>query len=218
MLSELDPGWFLDNPDCEATFILAPLEGVEAQIRIRGSQFPQTRNVRFSPQAILNCLGCNGSLIKRPDDFKPESASDPGDLLNYAFNWMWIDGLAFYDDGRYEPYTDQLCNEDTFVPAMKIVGWCSKENISAEETQLMVWGHGPAIVRINASPMRYFVGKYWTGACNGKPDTFVLLVGWTETHWIIKNYWGKDWGIDGFVHIPKHNDCSIGAYFVEPFF
>ena len=43
-------------------------------------------------------------------------------------------------------------------------------------------------------------------------DHTVLLVGWTETEWIIKNEWGLDWGIGGYIYVSNKDseDCGIG--------
>ena len=30
----------------------------------------------------------------------------------------------------------------------------------------------------------------------------MTLVGWTKTHWILLNSWGKNWGKDGFCYLP----------------
>lgn len=48
-------------------------------------------------------------------------------------------------------------------------------------------------------------------------DHAVLLVGYTETHWIIKNSWGTGWGNQGFGYISRTNDCGIKtvAYLFE---
>ena len=43
-------------------------------------------------------------------------------------------------------------------------------------------------------------------------DHTVLLVGWTETEWIIKNQWGTDWGVSGYIYVSMSDseDCGIG--------
>lgn len=40
-------------------------------------------------------------------------------------------------------------------------------------------------------------------------DHVVLLVGYTKTHWIIKNSWGTIWGDEGYGYIPFDNDCGV---------
>jgi hypothetical protein len=43
-------------------------------------------------------------------------------------------------------------------------------------------------------------------------DHSVLLVGYTETEWIVKNHWGTGWGVDGYGYISRNpsEDCCIG--------
>ncbi len=44
-------------------------------------------------------------------------------------------------------------------------------------------------------------------------DHNVLLVGYTETEWIIKNSWGTGWGLNGYGYISRNpdNDCCISS-------
>ncbi len=43
-------------------------------------------------------------------------------------------------------------------------------------------------------------------------DHSVLLVGYTETEWIVKNSWDKNWGVNGYAYISRNpaEDCCIG--------
>ena len=45
-------------------------------------------------------------------------------------------------------------------------------------------------------------------------DHAVLLVGYTKTHWIIKNSWGQRWGTAGFgyINMTAGADCRILTY------
>jgi len=40
----------------------------------------------------------------------------------------------------------------------------------------------------------------------------VLLIGYNETHWFIKNSWDVKWGDKGFGYIDKKNDCGLHTY------
>lgn len=40
----------------------------------------------------------------------------------------------------------------------------------------------------------------------------VLLVGFNETHWFIKNSWGTNWGDRGYGYLDKSSDCGLKTY------
>ena len=40
-------------------------------------------------------------------------------------------------------------------------------------------------------------------------DHVVLLIGYTSTHWIIKNSYSSGWGDNGYAYISKTSDCGI---------
>ena len=41
----------------------------------------------------------------------------------------------------------------------------------------------------------------------------MLLTGYTEDYWILKNEWGESWGEDGYIRITRNRDynCYIGS-------
>lgn len=58
-----------------------------------------------------------------------------------------------------------------------------------------------------------------TGFINDCPsdaaiDHSILLVGYTATHWIVKNSWGAIWGDQGFGYINRTSDCGLKRYMV----
>jgi C1A family cysteine protease len=43
----------------------------------------------------------------------------------------------------------------------------------------------------------------------------VLLVGYTAKSWIVKNSWGTDWGLKGYIEVTRNStrSCNIGNYY-----
>ncbi|XP_038116735.1 cathepsin K [Culex quinquefasciatus] len=80
-----------------------------------------------------------------------------------------------------------------------------------------VWKVGPIAVSLNAAPKSFQL--YKTGiyddeaSCdNSKVNHAMLLVGYTPTYWILKNWWGS-WGEDGYMKLARgKNMCGISNY------
>ena len=77
---------------------------------------------------------------------------------------------------------------------------------------------GPVSVAIDASHMDfqlYKSGVYSNEECSSSQlDHAVLVVGYGETenkkYWIVKNSWGKDWGMNGYIYMSRDNDNNCG--------
>jgi C1A family cysteine protease len=69
----------------------------------------------------------------------------------------------------------------------------------------------PISVAVDALAWQLYIGGTMPhGVCGHKLDHGVLLTGYTENYWIIKNSWGKGWGIQGYIHVAK-GDASDNA-------
>lgn len=76
--------------------------------------------------------------------------------------------------------------------------------------------YGPISIGIGGSHKSF----RWVGSsgmvddcpANSPIDHAVLLIGYTETHWIIKNSYGTWWGNNGFGYIKRSSDCGIKTY------
>ncbi|XP_055542112.1 cathepsin M-like isoform X1 [Wyeomyia smithii] len=80
-----------------------------------------------------------------------------------------------------------------------------------------LWKIGPIAVSLNAAPKSFQL--YKTGiyddavSCdNSKVNHAMLLVGYTPTYWILKNWWGS-WGEGGFMKLARgKNMCGISNF------
>ena len=94
------------------------------------------------------------------------------------------------------------------------------QNLTVEQMQQDLVTYGPIGVGVYASGSFSYTGSSGLIDCtsSGQIDHAILLVGYTTTHWIVKNSWGTDsWGDNGYGYITKNtnNDCRIRQYVTE---
>ncbi|OTF72132.1 hypothetical protein BLA29_014704, partial [Euroglyphus maynei] len=60
-------------------------------------------------------------------------------------------------------------------------------------------------------------GIYKNKKCDKKTNHAVVIVGWDEKSWIVKNSWGTGWGDKGFFRMKRgENLCGINTYVIFP--
>lgn len=54
--------------------------------------------------------------------------------------------------------------------------------------------------------------------CGTELDHAIVIAGYTEDQWILKNCWGEDWGDDGYFYLDRgENKCGINSVVGVPF-
>ncbi len=72
----------------------------------------------------------------------------------------------------------------------------------------------PVAVMVDASNWTNYKGKR-DGSdgifsdCGTNLNHYVLVVGYTPTHWIVKNSWGRAWGESGYIFLKMGNTCGV---------
>lgn len=111
----------------------------------------------------------------------------------------------------------KICNKD-FPIALKARRFCYFTDSEEEAMQRLLLRHGPAGVAIDASSeaMSFLKNSPFTADCGKALDHAVLMVGWDEKYWIIKNSWGKCAGRESWIPEPRDPIPFILIFY--PFF
>ncbi|XP_028989015.1 cathepsin K-like [Betta splendens] len=162
------------------------------------------RLLELSPQNLVDCElesdGCDGG---EPD---------------FAFEYVQENGYVHYETDYPYIGEKQKCHRTPPPPGAaqcKGVVWIPEgdERLLAEALHEV----GPLSVSIDASDkkfMFYKSGVYYNPVCNKDAlNHAMLLVGYKEKHWIVKNSWGEDWGKKGYIKIARNHDnhCGIAS-------
>jgi cathepsin L len=170
--------------------------------------------VSLSEQNLMDCSynqgnqGCDGGLMTQ--------------AMQYIISNGGIDTEASY------PYTaqDGTC---TYSAANRGATLTNYVNVNqGDENDLQVKVHkGPTSVAIDASHSSfqfYSSGVYTEPDCSSTElDHGVLSIGWGTAstggaYWIVKNSWGTDWGMNGFIWMARNqnNMCGIATMATLP--
>jgi len=151
--------------------------------------------VSFAEQQIVDCdtddYGCNGGLMDDAMQYVAEFGIETEDQYPYRA----ADGDCKYDSSK----------------AMKVNTGCNcVEPKSITQLQAAVSGQPVSIaVQANQLSWQFYKGGVITDFCGAQLDHGVLVVGYAEEKgkdaWIVKNSWGSDWGVGGYLYIERNN-------------
>jgi len=174
--------------------------------------------VGLSEQNLMDCSdsygneGCNGGLMI--------------DAMEYIIANGGIDTEASYpytaEDGTSCKYT--AANSGATEKSYVNVAQGSESGLLAQAVI------APVSVAIDASQnsfQLYSSGIYYEPACSSTQlDHGVLVAGWgvdstkkdNNKYWIVKNSWGTDWGLQGYIWMSRdrNNNCGIATMATRP--
>jgi len=128
-------------------------------------------------------------------------------------------GIENYND---YPYTAGggvagSCNYQSSYDVCTVVSYRSISGESGLYQQLSSSSGGPVSVCVDASAWQTWTGGILT-SCGNSVDHCVQLTGYynygaSNAYWNVRNSWGSDWGINGYIWIAIGQDlCDIGDY------
>jgi len=192
-----------DQGQCGSCWAFSATENIESMWILAGKATNDSLNL--SPQQIVDCdewvLGCNGG----------ETTS----AFNYVMGAGGLEPIVDY------PYTaeDGTCKFNKSDVVATISTWQYANEWYEEapmQTNLVAWG--PLSVCVDAEAWQDYQNGVLTWeecAYVNVLDHCVQLVGYNTAqsdnpYWIVRNSWGTDWGLDGYILLQMWEDtCGI---------
>jgi len=195
-----------DQGQCGSCYSFSATGSIEGAWKLSGH--PLTS---LSEQNIMDCSKPEGNM------------GCDGGLMDNAFKYVIKNnGL---DTEKSYPYTEKLgtsCKFSTANVGATISSFVDVKSKSEDALQAAVSSVGPVSVAIDASHnafQLYKSGVYHQLLCSSvRLHHGVLVVGYGTTadgedYWIVKNSWGADWGLDGYLWMSRNrnNNCGIAT-------
>jgi len=191
-----------NQEECGSCWAFSTVENVESMWILAKKGTNTT--VDLSPQQVVDCDngddGCGGG--------------DPPTAYQYIISTGGLDGESTY------PYTaeDGTCQFKKSSVQATISNWKYATSDYDEKTlqqNLVSWG--PLSVCVDAASWQDYSGGVmggWECAWVNILDHCVELVGYDSTastpFWIVRNSWGTDWGVSGYIMLEMWDDtCGI---------
>jgi len=144
-----------------------------------------------------------------------------GGLMPNAFHYI-VANKGIDSESSY-PYQaeDGTCSFVKSNVAATISNWTM---ISQNETQMAayMYAHGPISIAADAVEWQFYIGGVFDAPCGTQLDHGILIVGYgqetdylgfTIDYWWVKNSWGTDWGIDGYLMIERGvGECGLNLF------
>jgi C1A family cysteine protease len=191
-----------DQGQCGSCWAFSSAESLEGQLGLNGAP----ENV--SAQNFVDCVslddGCDGGWVD--------------DALAYA------EKAGVQNDTTY-PYTataDSCAYNESYATVRPQFYVEVPKGDRALREALVVFG--PLSIALDATAVfqSYTGGILTDPSCDPQmPDHALLLTGYNlpERYWIVKNSWGANWGMAGYVYINSTtpNVCGISEYAAVPY-
>ncbi|XP_073023120.1 cysteine proteinase COT44-like [Primulina eburnea] len=148
---------------------------------------------------------------------KSYNAGCGGGLMDYAYEFVIKNkGIDTEEDYPFQG-RDKKCNNNKLKQLAVTID--SYVDIPSEDEKrlLQAVATQPVSVGICGSDTGFqlYSKGIFTGPCSTSLDHAVLIVGYDskdgKDYWIIKNSWGKSWGIDGYMHMLRNGGNSQGV-------
>jgi len=161
----------------------------------------------LSEQQVVDCTttcyGCNGGWTY------------------YAFEYLISCGGQEYSSDY--PYTAQTgqCNFNSADIACSISSWKYVTQDQDENAmQQFLYSNSPLSICVDASTWQFYNGGVLSN-CGTNIDHCVQATGWSQQSgqqaWNVRNSWGTDWGVNGYIYLAFGQDtCAMAQVVTVP--
>jgi len=221
-----------DQGQCGSCYAFSTTGNIEGVSAVAGNPL-----VSLSEQLFVSCVAvtppggqCHGGLPKL--DFQWLLDNRDGDVLTeaaypYGSHDFWsppCTGVCHAVDPTQSDWCSTSCycftplcpsetcdcKSDGQNVGAKISGWTA---LPSDEDQMKAYlaEHGPISIGVSTSGgFQHYQEGIISNCAPDMVDHAVLLVGFTEDYWIIKNSWNTDWGESGFMRAQfGTNQCNL---------
>jgi len=182
---------------CGSCWAFSATENIESQWALKGNKLES-----LSQQQIVSCdtldFGCGGGW--------------PYNAYKYVIS---AGGQEHYQNYPYTAQNTPCAFNKQYIYA-KLSGW-NYVTQSKNENEMVDYlvAKGPLSICVDAEPWQFYTSGVLTAAsCGNSIDHCVEAIGYNlggaTPYWIVRNSWGSDWGVQGYIWLQYgKNTCAL---------
>ena len=201
-----------DQGKCGSCYAMAVAGSLEGQhFRKTGELIP------LSVQQLVDCT----MKFEYDDDDEGCEGGNPAMTFKYILDNKGLDTDRSYPYVSWKTgFMQKECHFNKSTIGATETGYVQIPKENEDELALAVAAHGPIAIGMDASSfgfLHYSHGIYDNSEIGIKcskdlddSDHELLVVGYGPGYWLVKNSWGKDWGMEGYIKVKRGvNMCGI---------
>ncbi|KAL4429749.1 hypothetical protein ABPG74_004386 [Tetrahymena malaccensis] len=179
---------------CGSCWTFSATGAVESALIIAGKA---EQTIDLSEQQLIDCCGKSYG-----------NNGCHGGNKDQAFRYIESNPITTESNYPYKQL-EQPCNQtkaaqnpNYLISSYKQVDASTKALAEALQTQ-------PVAISVDATYFKYYTSGIFSKCNNNTHNHAVLLVGFQENAWIVKNSWGTQWGENGYIRLKNGNTCGL---------
>ena len=142
-----------------------------------------------------------------------DASSCSGGYLENAIDKALKSGLPYQSEFGYDPYSNNIgiCYTKNLI---KVSNKTRVSKYHIDDSMIMTMlQDGPVVAAVSATGWEKYSSGVFSCTPNAQINHAVMIVGYAQNYWIIKNSWGVDFGVDGFIYVSRDrsSNCGIGT-------
>jgi C1A family cysteine protease len=140
----------------------------------------------------------------------PLNSGCSGGVPRAAFEYMMTYGIQTDQQYPYDSSNTKNASQCRFNCTditNQIKGWrYATKNMNETQMQQILHSYGPLSACVDATTWMFYKDGVIYRDCGTQLNHCVQITGWDVTdkgmpYWIVRNTYGKSWGMDGYIHI-----------------
>ncbi|KAL4429750.1 hypothetical protein ABPG74_004387 [Tetrahymena malaccensis] len=179
---------------CGSCWTFSATGAVESALIIAGKA---EQTIDLSEQQLIDCCGQSYGNKGCRGGFKQQ-----------AFNYIYQNSITTEQNYPYKAMEQKCITDKSALSPNYTISDYKQVDISTQALAQALLVQ-PIAISVDAKQFKYYTGGIFSSCDKTIHNHAVLLVGFQDNAWIVKNSWGTQWGENGYIRLKNGNTCGL---------